>query len=75
MLFNIYIYIQPIIEYAATIWSPHTQCNIHSVEMIQRKAARFVFNDFARLASITTMLEHLGWDSLEKRRDQLTVMI
>ena len=43
--------------------------------MIQQKAARFVFNDFARLSSVTTMLELLGWDSLEKRRDQLTLMM
>ena len=68
-------YIQPIIQYAATVWSPHTQCNIHSVEMIQWKAARFVFNEFSRLSSVTTMLEHLGWDSLEKRCDQLTLMM
>ena len=68
-------YIRPIIEYAATVWSPHTQCNIHSIEMIQRKAARFVFNDFARLSSVATMLELLGWDSLGKQRDQLTLMM
>ena len=43
--------------------------------MIQRKAARFVFNDFARLSSVSSMLELLGWDSLEKRRDQLTLMM
>ena len=43
--------------------------------MIQQKAARFVFNDFARLSSVSTMLELLGWDSLEKRRDQLTLMM
>ena len=43
--------------------------------MIQRKAVRFVFNDFARLSSVTTMLEHLGWDPLEKRLDQLTLMM
>ena len=33
-------YIRPIIEYAAVIWSPHTQSDIHNVEMLQRKAAR-----------------------------------
>ena len=43
--------------------------------MIQQKAARFVFNDFARLSSVSTMLEFLGWDSLEKRRDQLTLIM
>ena len=53
-------YIRPIVEYPATVWSPYTQCNIHSVEMIQRKAARFVFNDFPRLSGDSTMLELLG---------------
>ena len=43
--------------------------------MIQWKAARFVFNDFAMLSSVTTMLELLGWDTLEKRHDQLTLMM
>ena len=38
-------------------------------------AARFIFYDFARLSDITTMLEHLGWNSLEKRQDQLTEII
>ena len=55
--------------------SPHSQCNIHSVEMIQWKAARFVFDDFTRLSSVTAMLEHLGWNFLEKGRDQLTLMM
>ena len=43
--------------------------------MIQWKAARFVFNDFARLSSITGMLEHLGWNSLENCCDQLTLIM
>ena len=65
-------YIWPIIEYAAVVWSPYTQSSIYAVEMLQRKAARFVCNDFTRLSSVTSMLEHLGWDTLEQRRNQLT---
>ena len=37
--------------------------------MIQRKAARFVFNDYSRHSSVTAMLNELDWKSLEKRRD------
>ena len=59
-------YIRPIIEYAAVMWSPCTQSSIYAVEMLQRKAARFVCNDFTRLSNITRMLEHLGWDTLEQ---------
>ena len=43
--------------------------------MLQRKAARFVFNDFSRLSSVTNMLEHLRWDTLEQRRNQLTLLM
>ena len=51
------MYIRLIIEYAAIVWSTHTQNNIHAVKVVQQKAARFVFNDFARVSSITSMLE------------------
>ena len=30
------------LKYAAIVWSPHTQSDIHTVEMLQRKAARCV---------------------------------
>ena len=69
------IYIQPIIEYTAVMWSPYTQSSIHAVKMLQQKADRFVCNDFARLSSVTSMLIHLGWDTLEQRRNQLTLLM
>ena len=69
------IYIRPIIEYAAIMWSPYTHSSIHAVEMLQRKAARFACNDFGRLSSITGMPEHLGWDTLEQRHNQLTLLM
>ena len=34
--------IRPIIKYTAIVWSPHTQSDIHTVKMLQRKAARCV---------------------------------
>ena len=51
------------IEYAAVVWSPHTLSDIHTVEMLQRKAAscRFVFNNISRFSSANNML---GWDTL-----------
>ena len=61
-------YIRPICEYAAVIWSPHLQTNIHQLEMIQKKAARFVFN-YSQHSSVTAMLNKLDWKSLEKQRD------
>ena len=43
--------------------------------MVQRKAARFVFNDYSRHSSVTDMLNRLNWQSLEKRRDDLTLLM
>ena len=36
--------------------------------MVQRRSARFVYNDFRRTSSVTTMLTHLHWPTLETRR-------
>ena len=50
----------PIIEYAAVIWSPYLQTNIHQIEMVLRKTTRFVFNDYSRHSSVTDMLNQLN---------------
>ena len=68
-------YIRPIIEYAPVVWSPHTQSDINTVEMLLQKAARFVFNNFSRSTSVSNMSECLGWDALEQRRNQLTLLM
>ena len=36
----------PIVWYTAIIWSPYTQSQINNLETVQRKAARFVCNDY-----------------------------
>jgi len=36
--------------------------------MVQRRSARFVTNCYDRTASVTDMLNNLGWDSLKLRR-------
>ena len=43
--------------------------------MVQRRAARFVSNNYNRLASVTEMLHHLKWDTLEARRNNLRVIL
>ena len=60
--------VHPLVEYASTVWSPHTAANINKIEQVQRRAARFVNNDFRRQSSITEMLQKLKWDSLQDRR-------
>ena len=45
-----------------------TQKDIICVESIQRRAARFVCNDYCRSSSVNTMLSNLGRQDLETRR-------
>ena len=39
------------------------------IEMVQRRAARFVTNDYGRTSSVTEMIANLGWDTLQKCRN------
>ena len=57
-----------ILEYCCTVWSPYTQDYINKLEMVQRRAARYVTNRYHNTSSVTSMLEHLELESLESRR-------
>jgi len=63
-------YVRPILEYASTVWSPHQVGDTNRIEMVQRRAARFVCNNFHRTASVTAMLNQLNWPTLQHRRNQ-----
>ena len=54
-------FVRPILEYASTVWSPYHEHNIYKLEMVQRRAARFVMNNYNRTASVTEMLNSLQW--------------
>ena len=58
----------PQLEYCSSVWSPNTQQNIHKIEMVQRRAARWVTSDYSYCSSVTNMLSQLGWRSLGSRR-------
>ena len=60
---------------AAAVWSPHLQYHIHQLEKVQRSAARFVMNDYARYSSVTNMLNYLSWPTLEQRRNQIKPLV
>ena len=60
---------RPIVEHAATAWAPSTDKATDKIDMVQRRAARFVKNDYGRTSSVTEMMSNLGWDTLQKRRD------
>ena len=60
--------VRPSVEYAASVWDPYTITNIRKIEMVQRRAARFTLNRFRNRSSVSSMIEQLGWTSLEERR-------
>ena len=62
-------YVRPIVEYASSVWSPATDCHINQLERVHRRAALFVCNDYTRQSSVSEMISSLGWDTLQKRRD------
>ena len=68
--------VRPQLEYAATVWDPATKTGINKVEAVQRRAARFCQNDYRRTSSVTSMIQNLGWEELQYRREQCkTVMM
>ena len=67
--------VRPIMEYACTVWDPHTSSNIKKLEAVQRRAARFVYGDYRTTSSVTTMLKQLQWSSLQERRNQCKLLM
>ena len=66
---------RPALEYSCSVWHPHKKSNKDKIEKVQRRAARFVSNNFRRKASVSEMLHDLGWQSLDGRRqDQRLVL-
>ena len=60
--------VRPQLEYAAAIWDPNRDDKIKQIEKVQRRAARWTTCNFGRTASVTDMIETLGWRTLEQRR-------
>ena len=68
--------VRPHIEYCCTIWNPSTKDGTDRVEAVQRRAARYVCNQYGRTESVTKMINELDWESLSSRRTkiQLTML-
>ena len=60
--------VRPLVEYASTVWDPDTQTNIQTLEMVQRRAARYILSRHRNTSSVSDMLQSLNWRSLENRR-------
>ena len=68
-------FVHPILDYACTIWAPYYQSYIHSIEMVQCRAARFVMNKYSNYDSVSQMLDTLGLNPLDDRRNKLRAVM
>ena len=57
------------------MWDPPTTKNISAVEMVQRRAARFVTGEYRRTSSVSALIETPGWHSLAHRRAMSRVIM
>jgi len=60
--------VRPQLEYASAVWDPYYNSHIQQLEKVQRRAARWINNDYSRFSSVTAMLNELSWPSLQTRR-------
>ena len=61
--------VRPHLEYASSAWDPHLQTHIQQIEMVQRRAARFIKSNYSRdPGTVTTLLEQLKLPPLSTRR-------
>ena len=67
--------VRPILEYCSPVWDPHLQKDIDTLDMVQRRCARFVYQDFSRESSVTWMCNRLQWDTLAHRRAKAKVTV
>ena len=68
--------VRPQLGYVLTVWSPCTSTDIHKVEAVQRRAARWVTREGNYTFSVTAILKDLNWRPIEQRRiESLLVML
>ena len=58
------IYVEPILNYAVTVWSPRTTRGMNKPESVQKRAAHFIVKDYRRTSSITQILIFLSLESI-----------
>ena len=60
--------VRPSVEYACSVWDPYFAEDITKIEMIQRRAARYVTGRHSNTSSVSDMMHHLQWRTLADRR-------
>ena len=67
----------PLVEYASKVWDPYTQKLIRKIEMVHRRAARYVKNRHPNTSSVSDMLCTMNWriSKQDRRRDTRLCML
>ena len=62
--------VRPLLEYSSSVWDPHTKKLSCKIDSVQRRAARFCFNDFRSKSegAVSDMINKLEWEPLANRR-------
>ena len=61
-------FVRPHLEYCSTVWNPYIKKEVNKIENIQHRAVRFVLNNYNQRGSVSALINHLRWDSLEKKK-------
>ena len=62
-------FVRPTLEYGCSVWDPHLENQIESLEKIQKRAARFVTGNYALIEGNTKKnMNSLNWPPLSERR-------
>ena len=65
---------RPILEYGSIVWDPHFQTDIDALEKVQKRAARFITNNYQfQTGNTKDNMQKLGWEPLEERRAKIKV--
>ncbi len=67
--------VRPTLEYASVVRDPYQQNDIHRLDMVQRRAARYVTNRYHNTSSVTDMINQLEWPSLQERRQHSRLLM
>ena len=60
---------QPILEYGSTVWDHYCNGLNNELENVQKRGAGFVTRNYSyETGSMTSILEEMKWETLQKRR-------
>ena len=68
--------VRPHLEHTSSVWDPHLQKHIYQIEMVQRRAARFIKHEYSRDPGIvTSILQELELQALQERRKTSRLLV